>query len=85
VRYGFHGIAHGALVFGGGIGHGSAEMRRRVAEGLRAWDVALDPARNAAGEERISAADTRPVYAFESDEEPLIARDTARALASGPP
>jgi acetate kinase len=71
----------GAVVFGGGVGARSGEIRRRVAEGLRAWDVALDPARNASGAPgRISADGNRPVYTFETDEEREIARATARLL-----
>jgi len=71
---------HGALVFGGGIGTHSAEIRARVAAGLRAWNVDLDPDRNSSGAPgRISRDGTRPVYALETDEERLIAR-SARAL-----
>jgi len=73
----------GALVFGGGIGTHSAEFRRRVAAGLRAWDVELDPARNGPGARGlISTPASRQVYAFETDEETLIARMTARLLAN---
>jgi len=73
----------GALVFGGGIGTNSAEIRERVADGLRAWDVRLDPERNRAGEPgRISAEGSRPVYAFRTDEARLIAREAAGVLRS---
>lgn len=73
----------GAVVFGGGIGTHSAEIRRRVCAGLEAWGVALDPERNAAGTPgRISTDASRPTYAFETDEETLIARSTARLLRS---
>jgi acetate kinase len=71
---------HGAIVFGGGIGTHSAEIRARVAAGLGAWDVDLDPDRNASGVPgRISRNGTRPVYGLETDEERLIAR-SAHAL-----
>jgi acetate kinase len=68
----------GSLVFGGGIGTHSAEVRRRVADGLAAWDVALDPERNLepAVEGLIARPGTRPVYVFETDEERLVARET---------
>jgi len=72
----------GSLVFGGGIGTHSAEIRRRVAAGLRAWDVLLDPQRNdrtSSGE--IGKAGFRGVYVFETEEEPLIAREAAAVLA----
>lgn len=73
----------GALVFGGGIGTNSAEIRGRVAAGLRAWDVRLEPDRNRSGEPgRISAEGSRPVYVFRTDEARLIAREAAGVLSS---
>lgn len=72
----------GALVFGGGIGTNSPEIRRRVAEGLSAWNVRLDPERNEGGDPgRISAGGSRPVYAFRTDEARVIARKAAELLA----
>lgn len=74
----------GALVFGGGIGTHSAEIRRRVAAGLSTWDVLLDPVRNAEGGcGRISRGGTRPVYAFLTDEETIIARSVYSLLQPG--
>jgi acetate kinase len=73
----------GALVFGGGIGENAAEVRARVCEGLRAWNVALDPARNASGRPgRISADGSRAVYALRTEEERWMAR-AAAALLTG--
>jgi acetate kinase len=72
----------GTIVFGGGIGTHSTEIRRRVARGLSAWGVRLDSTRNAEGGGRISHADSRPVYSFETDEERLIAR-SVHTLRSG--
>lgn len=75
----------GALVFGGGIGTRSAELRARVCAGLGAWNVRLDAARNAAGAPgRISSGVSRPVHVFETDEESLVARRTAATLAADP-
>jgi acetate kinase len=74
----------GGLVFGGGIGRHSAEIRARVAADLRAWNVDLDMERNAAGDPgRISTDAARPVYMFETDEERLIARSAYRLLQPG--
>lgn len=71
----------GGIVFGGGIGSNSAEIRRRVAAGLGAWDVDLDPSRNEdPGEGRLSRPGSRPVHAFTTDEERLLARETARVV-----
>ena len=73
----------GALVFGGGIGTNSLEIRRRVAAGLGAWDVRLDRDRNRANEPgRISGEGSRSVYAFRTDEARLIAREAAAVLRS---
>lgn len=72
----------GALVFGGGIGTHASEIRSRVASGLSAWGIKLDPERNAAGAGgRISQEGTRPVYALETGEELLIARSVRALLA----
>lgn len=73
----------GALVFGGGAGSGSAELRRRVGEGLSVWGVSLDPDRNRAGPPGcISVPGARPVFVFETDEERLLARSAAEVLRS---
>lgn len=73
----------GAIVFGGGIGAKSPAIRSRIAEGLATWDVRLDPERNEAGiTGRISANGSRPAYAFETDEERVIAASTARVIAT---
>jgi acetate kinase len=75
----------GDLVFGGGIGTHSAEIRRRVAQGLKAWDVELAPERNRSGSfGLISAERSRRVYVFETDEESRIARCTARLIEDEP-
>jgi acetate kinase len=73
----------GVLVFSGGIGANAAVIRERIARGLRAWDVHVDPGLNAeAGEGRISAAG-RPVYVFRAAEERLIAQGIARRAGEG--
>lgn len=72
----------GAIVFGGGIGSNSAPIRSRIARELGAWDVALDEERNEdPGRDRVSRSGSRPVYAFRTDEERILARETARVLA----
>jgi acetate kinase len=72
----------GAVVFGGGIGTHSADIRRRVARGLEAWQVALDLDRNdrAGARGLVSRPGTRPVYVFETDEERRIARSAYELL-----
>ena len=77
-----------ALLFSGGIGENSPEVRRRICEGLSWFGVALDAARNAAmtggagGE--ITTDDSRlRVYVAPTNEELLIARETAAVLDAG--
>ena len=72
----------GAIVFGGGIGSNSPEVRAGVAAGLGAWNVALEPALNLAnGPGRISKKGTRSVYVFETAEERLIAESMNERFA----
>jgi acetate kinase len=74
----------GAIVFGGGIGEHAPEVRTRVAQGLAAWEVELDPALNREnGPGRISAGQSRPVYVFETREENMIANDLLAFEAPG--
>lgn len=71
----------GALAFGGGIGSNAPEVRERVARGLAAWNVTLDPEANRRnGPGRISAPGSRPVYALRTDEERVIGRAVVREL-----
>jgi len=70
-----------AIVFTGGIGENSPEIRRRVADGLAWTGLEMDERRNAAGEERISSLSSRPAaYSIRTDEERLIAREACRLL-----
>ena len=69
-----------ALVFTGGIGEHSAEIRKRVCEQAAWLGLTLDSAANAAGGPRIGRADSRvSIWTFPTDEELVIARHT-RAL-----
>jgi acetate kinase len=73
-----------ALVFTGGIGHGSPEIRRRVCGALAWTGLRLDPERNARGEERISSAgDGLAAFALPADEEGPIATEARKVLSSG--
>jgi acetate kinase len=73
-----------AVVFTGGIGENSPEVRARACAGLERLGIALDPEANAAAagvERRVSAPESRTaVWAIPTDEELLIARDTVRAI-----
>ncbi|HJR09675.1 MAG TPA: acetate kinase [Pyrinomonadaceae bacterium] len=78
-----------AVVFTGGIGENSAEVRARICDGLRWLGVELDAERNAAhrnGVEGLISADTSrlAVYVIPTDEELLIARDTVRCVHGAP-
>lgn len=72
-----------AIIFTGGIGHGSPEVRRRVCAPLAWTGLLLDQERNARGEETISAEGAGlKAFAIKSDEEGLIAAAAARLLGA---
>ena len=63
------------LVFTGGIGENSAQIRASVCAALGWLGVDLDPAANASGRSRISAsASAVEVYVIRTDEEQIIAQ-----------
>jgi acetate kinase len=67
------------LVFSGGIGENSAEVRRRACEGLEFLGFTFDEGRNTAGEPIISAGSSPTrVRVIQTDEETVIARETIR-------
>jgi acetate kinase len=73
-----------AIVFAGGIGENSPEVRTRICAGMDWLGITPDPSRNAAlvgSEGRIDAADSRvELWVIPTDEELLIARDTWRVV-----
>ncbi len=73
-----------AIVFTGGIGENSPEIRARILEGMEWCGVQLDPTLNGAVigvEGRISSPDAvLPVYVIPTDEEFVIARETVRCV-----
>jgi acetate kinase len=74
-----------AVVFTAGIGENSPTIRARIAERLGWLGVALDPAENARNAQRISQANTTPVYVVPTDEELMIAQHTLSLLLSTRP
>jgi acetate kinase len=63
------------LVFAGGIGENSPEVRLRICDGLAFFGIAVDRARNAANDAIISAEDSRvAIRVIPTDEESQIAR-----------
>jgi len=75
-----------ALVFTGGIGENSAEIRSRVLARLGFLGLAEDPAANAghgrATGGRISDEGPARALVVPTDEELMIARDTARLITA---
>jgi acetate kinase len=69
-----------ALVFTGGIGENSSEIRARALEPLGFLGLAVDPEANAANATGIGAGAV-PVLVLPTDEERVIARATAAALS----
>lgn len=78
-----------ALIFTGGIGENSPEIRARICSGLDWMGLSFDDERNATGGQgfdgRITKDDSRlAVYVIPTDEELLIARDTTRCVSGAP-
>jgi acetate kinase len=70
------------LVFTGGIGEHSAEIRAQICEGLEFLGIQVDLTRNAAGEMVVSPLDCRAtVRAMATHEEAMIARQVRDLLA----
>ena len=70
------------VIFSGGIGENSHEVRQLILSGLETLGLVVDPARNRGEGERRISADTSSVdiLVIPTDEESLIARDTARLV-----
>ncbi|HEV2914707.1 MAG TPA: acetate kinase [Pyrinomonadaceae bacterium] len=78
-----------AVIFTGGIGENSPEIRAAVCEGLEWMGLELDAERNAAhtgGREGLISRDQARLaaYVVPTDEELLIARDTVRCVHGAP-
>ncbi len=73
------------LVFAGGIGENSSEVRARVCRGLGFLSVELDEAENAANAPLISTDASRvDVRVIRTDEELMMAREVCRLLEAHP-
>jgi len=76
-----------AVIFSGGIGENSPLVREKICAGMEWCGLTLDPSANATvigTDSRISAPDsTRDVWVIHTDEENIIARETARVLRRG--
>jgi len=77
-----------AVVFTGGIGENSADVRAKICEGMEWAGLRIDPGKNQemiGREGLISSEDSKPLaYAIPTDEELLIARDTVRVIKGEP-
>ena len=78
-----------AIVFTGGIGENSPEIRARVCQGMDFLGIAVDPAKNqvaVGGKEGDVSAEVARVrtYVIPTNEELLIARDTVRCVKNAP-
>ena len=77
-----------AIVFGGGIGENSPEIRKQICRNMEWCGIRFDHERNRAAvaikpgsAARISTDDSRPVvYVVATDEETWIAKETARCV-----
>ena len=72
------------IVFTGGIGENSPEIRAQICAGMEWTGITLDAERNqgTVGKEGLISGDSSrlAVYAIPTDEELLIARDTVRCI-----
>ena len=77
-----------AVIFTGGIGENSPDIRARICEGMGWAGLKIDAAKNqqtVAQEGLISTDDSKLLaYAIPTDEELLIARDTVRVILGEP-
>ncbi|HTW30287.1 MAG TPA: acetate kinase, partial [Candidatus Sulfotelmatobacter sp.] len=77
-----------AIVFTGGIGENSADVRARICSGMEWAGISIDDAKNqeTIGREGVISADGSKLldYAIPTDEELLIARDTVRVIKGVP-
>jgi acetate kinase len=77
-----------AVIFTGGIGENSAEVRERICAGMEWAGLHLDAQKNqeTTGREGIISSDDSKLlaYAIPTDEELLIARDTVRVIKGVP-
>ncbi len=77
-----------AVIFGGGIGENSAEVRAHICAGMDWCGLRLDEDRNAkavGSEDRISATNSKlHAYVILVDEALMIARETVRCLQGTP-
>ena len=74
-----------AIIFTGGIGENSAEVRRRICVGLDWLGLELDEEKNAQGHSGFEGVISKPggrfsAFVIPTDEELLIARDTLRCV-----
>lgn len=77
-----------AIVFTGGIGANSPDIRARICDGMDWAGLRLDPVKNqeAVGREALISTDGSNLlaYAIPTDEELLIAHDTVRVILGVP-
>jgi acetate kinase len=74
-----------AIIFTGGIGENSAEVRRRICAGLEWLGLELDEEKNSLGHSGFEGIISKPggrfsAFVIPTDEELLIARDTLRCV-----
>ena len=78
-----------AVIFTGGIGENSPDVRARICQGLNWFGLELDSEKNSAhhsGREGVISTDHSKLaaYVIPTDEELLIARDTVRCVQGTP-
>ncbi|HQU82340.1 MAG TPA: acetate kinase, partial [Pyrinomonadaceae bacterium] len=77
-----------AIIFTGGIGENSPQIRQKICENLSWMGIRLDNQRNETSKgEAFISEDSSPVqiWVIPTNEELLIARDTVRLIHTGDP
>ncbi len=70
------------LIFSGGLGENSAEMRAKICDTLKFLGIELDTAANANGKpERVISSGKVKVLVVRASEEEMIAQDTYELLS----
>ena len=70
-----------AIVFTAGVGENDSLMRKMICSNMEGLGIKIDTEKNAAGEELISTSDSSiKVFVIPTNEELVIARDTARIV-----
>lgn len=75
-----------AIIFTGGIGENSADIRSQILKNLNIWGISLSPLKNSSPQNHngLISDGSVPVYVCETDEEKMIAQSALSLSSSSP-